>query len=237
MSEDFRRLLVEAYPEATWSTLVRGAREAISMSDKVRLSTPFLSTKVGTDNRGMQRRAALMWRIQLLCKSKELPFEVEEITNTNGTSHLLQIRSNKIDLHVVRTEEPGAFPVEAHIREINRVSNEPDLFRDGKLLPLHEVMEAIPRLYGWVMWGATSKGELTHFALGIPEKKQDKWLTYVDVLTRVMAAEVVAGASAPAERSSKPDPTLLLKFNQEIARKLEQQESSERDGASDDASA
>jgi hypothetical protein len=237
MSEDFRQLLVEAYPEATWSTLVRGAREAISMSDKLRLSTPFLSTKVGIDMRGLQRRAALMWRIQLLCRSKDLPFDAEEITNTNGTSHLLRIRSKKIELHIVRTEEEYGFPVEAHIREVNRVSNEPDLFRDGKLLPLHEAMEAIPRLYGWIMWGATFKGELTHFALGMPEKKEDKWLTYVDVLTHVRAAEVAAGASAPAERSSKPDPTLLLKFNQEIARKLEQQESSEQDGASDDTSA
>src|SRR5688572_8866428 len=101
MSEEYRQLLVEAYPDATWPTLARGAGEAIKIADKVRLSTPFLSTLVGRDLRGLLRRAALMWRIQALCKSKELPFDAEEIENTNGTSHLLQIRSNKIELHLV----------------------------------------------------------------------------------------------------------------------------------------
>jgi hypothetical protein len=234
MSEELRRLLEDAYPEATWSTLVRGAGEAITIADKVRLSTPFLSTKVGNDQRGLLRRAALMWRIQMLCKSKELPFDAEEIANTNGASHLLRIRRKKIELHIVRTDEPYAFPVDAPIRQDNRASNEPDFFRDGKLIPLHEAIESIPRLYGWIMWGATFKGELTHFSLGMPEKEEDKWLTYVDVLTRVRAAEFAAGASAPAERSSKPNPALLLKFNQEIARKLEQEE---QDGASDDSTA
>jgi hypothetical protein len=75
------------------------------------------------------------------------------------------------------------------------------------------------------MWGATPKGELTHFALGMPEPERDEWLTYVDVLTPVRAAESVA--SAPAEKSSKPDPTLLLKFRAEIARSLEQENGDE----------
>jgi hypothetical protein len=219
MSDDYRKLLLEAYPEPTWPTLARGVGEAITIADKVRRSTPFLSTLVGRDQRGMLRRAALMWRIQMLCKSKELPFEALEIENTNGTSHLLQVRSNKIELHIVRTEEPEAFPIEAHIRQVNRVSNEADLFKDGKLVPLHVAMESVPRLYGWIMWGATPTGDLTHFALGMPDAEEDKWLTYVDVLTHVRATEAV---TAPTEKSSKPDPTLLLKFREDIARSLGQ---------------
>jgi hypothetical protein len=221
MSEEYRDLLVEAFPQETWATLARGAGEAIKTADTIRRSTPFLSTRVGSDLRGFLRRAALMWRIQMLCKSKELPFDAQEIFNTNGTSHLLQIRSKKIELHIVRTDEPLAFPVDARIRQDHRVSNDADLFRDGKLIPLHEAMESVTHLYGWIMWGATPQGELTHFALGMPEQEEDKWLTYVDVLTHVRAAEIKT-PKAP-ESSSKPNPALLLKFKKDIAEALKQE--------------
>jgi len=222
MSEEYRNLLVSAYPESDWPTLVRGVREAITIADGVRRSTPFLMTLVGKDLRGLLRRACLMWRIQSLCKSKELPFDAQEITNTYATSHLLSIKSNKLELHIVRTDEPEAFPVEALIRQDKRAINEPDLFRDGKLIPLHEALESVPRLYGWLMWGATARGDLTHFALGMPEPENDKWLTYVDVLTHVVASEARTSATETEVASSKPNPALMLKFRDEIARQLGQ---------------
>lgn len=220
MSEEYRSLLVEAFPQETWPTLARGVGEAVTIADKVRLSTPFLSTLVGGDLRGLLRRAALMWRIQMLCKSKELPFDAQEIVNTNGTSHLLKVRSKKIELHIVRTDEPLAFPIDARIRQDSRASNDADLFRDGKLIPLHEAIESVPHLYGWIMWGATGRGELTHFALGMPEPEEDKWLTYVDVLSHVRAAE--SKTHVAPETSSKPNPALLLKFREDTTRSLEQ---------------
>jgi hypothetical protein len=222
MSEEYRNLLVSAYPESTWPTLTRGIREAITIADGVRRSTPFLMTLVGGDQRGLLRRASLMWRIQSLCKSKELPFEAQEITNTYATSHLLSIKSQKLELHIVRTDEPEAFPVEALIRQDNRAINEPDLFRDGKLIPLHEAIEAVPRLYGWLMWGATAGGDLTHFALGMPEPENDKWLSYVDVLSQVTALEARTSHTETKVASSKPNPALMLKFRDEIARQLGQ---------------
>jgi len=221
MSEEYRNLLVSAYPETTWPTVTRGIREALTIADGVRRSTPFLTTRVGGDMRGLLRRACLMWRIQSLCKSKELPFDAQEIENTVGTSHLLSIKSNKIELHIVRTDEAMAFPVEALIRQDSRAVNEPDLFRDGKLIPLHEALESVPRLYGWLMWGATPEGMLTHLSLGMPaEPENDSWLTYVDVLSHVVALESRAGAKPTV--SSKPNPALLLKFRDEIAQQLGQ---------------
>jgi hypothetical protein len=235
MSREYRKLLIEAYPEATWPILTRAIREAIKIADNVRLSTPFLATLVGHDLRGLMRRAALMWRIQMLCKSKELPFEAHEIPNphTNGTSHLLTVISKKIELHIVRTEEAGAFPVDAQIRQDSRASNGADLFRDGKLIPLHVALESVPQLYGWLMWGATSRGELTHFGLGMPEHKEDEWLTYVDVLTQVTAKEARRSGASKEEASSKPNPALLLKFREEIARSLGQ-DNLDQDSASND---
>jgi len=233
MSEEYRNLLVGAYPDSAWSTLTRGTREAIKIADGVRRNTPFLMTLVGGDLRGLLRRSCLMWRIQSLCKSKELPFEEDEITNTNGTSHLLRIRSKKIELHIVRTDEPGAFPVEAPIRQDNRASNSADFFREGKLLPLHEVMESVPRLYGWLMWGATGRGEVTHLALGMPEADEDRWLTYIDVLAHVTALEATPGTAATEATSSRPNPALMLKFREEFARAVGQ-DNFEQDSAVND---
>ncbi len=234
MSQEYRNLLLQAFPETTWPTLTRGIREAIKIADDIRLSTPFLTTLVGRDLRGHLRRAALMWRIQMLCKSKEIPFEASEITNpyTNGTSHLLSVRSNNVELHIVRTEEPEAFPVDAQIRQDSRASNDADLFRDGKLVPLNVALSGVPRLYGWFMWGAAARGDLTHFSLGMPEHRDDKWLTYVDVLTRVAAIEAASGVAAEAA-PSKPNPALMLKFREEIARSLGQ-DNLDQDIASND---
>jgi hypothetical protein len=222
MSAEFRKLLVDACPESSWATLTRGAGEGIEIADKVRRSTPFLATLVGNDQRGMLRRAAIMWRIHMLCKSKELPFEAAEIVNpyTNGTSHLISVRSGKLELHIVRTDEPEAFPLEALLRKDNRTSNQADFFRDGKLLPIHVAIESMPQIYGWIMWGATKTGELTHFAIGLPEPDRDMWLTYIDVLAHVRATE--AKVPGPIEKSSKPNPAMLLKFREEIARSIGQ---------------
>jgi hypothetical protein len=64
MSQEFEALLTEAFPDHTWPTLTRGVREAVKIADSMRRSTPFLSTLVGGDLRGLLRRAAVMWRIQ-----------------------------------------------------------------------------------------------------------------------------------------------------------------------------
>lgn len=66
MSREFRDLLIEAYPEAYWPVMARGVREGVKIADQVRRSTPFLTTLVGGDLKGMMRRAAVMWRIQAL---------------------------------------------------------------------------------------------------------------------------------------------------------------------------
>lgn len=232
MSQEFETLLAEAFPESTWPTLTRGVREAVKIADTMRRSTPFLTTLVGGDLRGLLRRAAVMWRVQMLCKSDELPFSAEEVANTNATSHLLSIRSKKIELHIVRTDEPGAFPVDAPIRQDKRATNNGDLFEHGgKLVPLHEVLDSVPQLYGWLAWGATGRGDLTHLCLCMPDKDQDTWLAQINMLTRVSVRETEA--SATASESSAPNPALLLKFREEIARSINQYEEPNPEAAND----
>lgn len=223
MSEAFQTLLEEAFPQDTWPTITRGVREAVKIADSMRRSTPFLSTLVGGDLRGLMRRAAVMWRFQLLCKSGELPFSAAEVANTNGTSHLLSIRAKNIELHIVRTDEPGAFPVEAPIRQDKRATNSPDLFEDdGKIVPLHKALESVPQLYGWLAWGATGRGDLTHLGFYMPERDQDSWLAKVNILSR--SAEAASKKRADAPDASAPNPALLLKFREEIARSIQRDE-------------
>lgn len=220
MSKEFRDLLVEAYPESSWSAMARGIREGVRIADDVRRSTPFLTTEVGHDLRGMLRRAAVMWRFQALCKSGELPFKAVEIQVENAPVHLLSISSNKFELHIVRTNESEAFPVEAQIRQDRRASNDADLFDDGKLIALHKALESVSLLYGWLTWGANPKGELSHLGLGVPDKDKNEWLAHIDVLKRVTARERSRGESAT--KTSAPNPALMLKFREEIAHALEQ---------------
>jgi hypothetical protein len=160
-----------------------------------------------------------MWRIQALCHAKELPFKAVEIRIDNAPVHLLSVTSKKFELHIVRTDDGDAFPDEAQIREHRRSFNVGDLFVDGgKLVPLHKVLEETPKFYGWITWGANTEGELTHLGLAVPDNDQNTWLAKFDVLQRLATRESTRG-SAP--RPSAPNPALMLKFREEIARSLE----------------
>jgi hypothetical protein len=200
------------------------------MADAVRRSTPFLRTLVGRDQRGFLRRAAIMWRLQVLCAAKELPFAATEVLNTNGASHLLSILADNLELHLVRTEDVRSFPVDAPIRQDRRVTNQPDLFEDKKVVPLKEALRDVRRLYGWICWGATPTGELTHLCLGIPECGRDNWLAHVNILNRVRLEEGTPRLTEPTP--SAPNPALLLRFRAEIARSLEKNQEGSGDGDS-----
>lgn len=229
MDDTFEARLLSAYPEPTWPLLIRGVREGIGIADGVRRSTPFLSTRVGRDQRGLNRRAAIMWRLQMLCSSGELPFTAEEILNTKGNSHLLSILSQNIELHVVRTEDAEAFPEDARIRQDRRAINQPDLFKDGKIIPLTEALREVRRLYAWLTWAADAAGQLTHLCLAMPEDSRDVWLARVNILHRVQSSEGIPPSTEGPP--SAPNPALLLQFRAEIARSLE----AETEGGDGDA--
>jgi hypothetical protein len=226
MGDTFHSRLVSAYPSDTWPTLTRGVREGIRIADEVQRSTRFLSTQVGKDLRGLLRRAGIMWRLQMLCRSHELPFDAEEVTNTNGASHLLSIRSDNIVLHVVRTDDPDGFPVDAPIRQDHRATNRPDLFDNPKIVSIAEALKDVPRLYGWLAWGATKRGELAHLCLEMPEPRQDMWLAHEDILRAVLASKAKDARPAEPDKSA-PNPALLLEFREEIARSLESDDNKE----------
>jgi hypothetical protein len=220
MPPDFRTLLLDAFPESTWPVMARGVREGVRIADDVRRSIPFLTTDVGTDLKGMLRRAAVMWRMQALCRAKEIPFKAIEIRVDNAPVHLLSMTSKKFELHIVRTDDIDAFPDEAQIREYRRSFNTADLFvGDGKLVPLHKVLEETPTFYGWITWGANTKGDLTHLGLAVPDNDQNTWLAQFDILKHLAMRESTRGT---APRPSAPNPALMLKFREEIARSLEE---------------
>lgn len=227
MNDNFQSRLLSAFPETTWPTLVRGVGEGIRIADDVQRSTRFLSTLVGKDLRSLLRRAGIMWRIQMLCKSGELPFQATEVLNSDHSSHLLSVISGTIELHIVRTDDPDALPIDAPIRQDKRLTNIPDLFTDGKIIPLADLLTDVPQLYGWIAWGATKRGALTYVCLEMPEKEEDRWLAHKDIYRSVLASR--ERDETEQEEQSAPGPTLLLKFREEIARELEKKESEEGD--------
>jgi hypothetical protein len=87
-------------------------------------------------------------------------------------------------------------------------------------VPLTEALKEVPRLYGWLAWGAIATGELTHLCLAMPEHERDQWLAHVNILHRV---QLIEGAPRPTDPTpSTPNPALLLRFRAEIARSLEE---------------
>jgi hypothetical protein len=234
VNDSFQSRLLSAYPQPTWATLVRGIGEGVRIADDVQRSTRFLSTLVGLDQRGLLRRAGIMWRVQMLCQNGELPFRASEVKNTNGSSHLLSIVSGPIELHIVRTDDADAFPDEAPIRQDRRLTNIPDLFEDGKLIPLADLLKDVPQLYGWLSWGATKRGALTHVCLGMPEKEEDRWLAHRDILLAVLASRERDEVGADERNKSVPNPADLLKFREEIVRQLESDEAEQGNDPNDD---
>src|SRR4051794_21825972 len=110
MVAEFQQRMLAAFPGATWGVLVRGMREGISLADDVIQSTPMLATLLGRDLKGHIRRVGVLYRLQQLCTSGELPFAAEASKMPIGAWHWLDIRSGNILAHVVRTEAADALP-------------------------------------------------------------------------------------------------------------------------------
>jgi hypothetical protein len=224
MSEEFEQHLRKAFPESTDGAVIRAISDAVALADDLRRNTPWLSTLIGDDNAGTLRRAAAMWRLHMLCKAGELPFQADEVTNSTGSSHLLRVRSDPFEAHVVRTESPGAFPKDAPIRNDKRLSNYGDLFEAPKLTPAWELISRVTP-YAWLAFNATRIGALTHVCWCMPERVENRWLAHINILTRSMVTDLPEGGEAPP----KPDPTVKLKFKDHIEDQIERSKKNDKD--------
>lgn len=222
MSKEFEDQLRGAFPQATDEAVVRSVAGGVALADDARRNVSWLISDIGDDLRGALRRAAVMWRFRLDCVSGVLPFEADEIGNTTGSSHLLKITAGRYEAHIVRTESSGAFPKDAPIRQSKSLYNQPDIFVDGRIVPLHE-LPPVP-LYAWLAFNADRTGMLTHVCWCMPEAERKQMLALINILPR--RADV-----APIEPHTPPppDPTESLRFRKEVAERLMDEKQSSDD--------
>ncbi|RWO81031.1 hypothetical protein [Mesorhizobium sp.] len=208
MSAEFEEKLRGAFPANTDIAVIRTLATGVSLADDMRRNTPWLMTAIGDDHRGLFRRAAAMWQFRQDCLNGNLPFEAMEIPNSTGSSHLLNITAADFEAHIVRTDSEGAFPQDAPIRQDKSLSNEPDLFDDGKVVPLHEMTP--DKLYAWLAFNADQTGGLTHACWCMPEAKRKVFLGRINILRGAGMSFVEPHVPPP------PDPTTKMKFKLDV---------------------
>ena len=201
MSKEFDEQLRGAFPANTDLGVIRSIAGGVSLADDARRNTPWLMNLIGEDHRALLRRAAAMWQFRQDCLAGNLPFKADEIPNTTGSAHLLKISAGDFEAHIVRTESQGAFPKDAPIRQDMSLQNEPDLFRDGKIVPLHEIKKSVERFYAWLSFNADHLGGLTHVCWCMPEADRKRFLGRVNI--------------PPA-----PDPATKMKFKTEVVERI-----------------
>lgn len=218
MSSDFDELLRTGFPETTDQGVLRAISQGIALADDVRRNTPWLTNLVGTDARGHLRRAAVMWSFQQACSSGELPFDADEVSNTNGSSHLLEIRSGNFEAHIVRTDSARSFPQDAPIRQDKSLKNDADLFEDGYLAPFEVITARIATNYAWLSFNADRFGNLSHVGWAMPASEQKALLGFVSVLRTDAHREEFSDFDEHAP--PKPDPLAMVQFKEDIERAL-----------------
>jgi hypothetical protein len=215
MAPEFQQRMLAAFPDATWGSLVRGVREGITLADDVIRNTPMLATLLGRDLKGQIRRVGVLYRLQQLCASGELPFAAEATKMPVGSWHWLDIRSGSVLAHVVRTETADALPQDTTNRQTKYVKNQYDLYEDGKIVPISRVIAEAKEFYCFLTFGTDRKGGLTHASLGMPSSENDEWLAFAKLERRAQA-----GTAAPADAATAPNPRDKIRFREHVQEML-----------------
>jgi hypothetical protein len=212
MSEFFRPIILNAFPESNWSVLTRCAVEGISLADNLIASEKMLNWWVGQDQRGDLRRVGVMYSIRNACQIASLPFSCDTRKNTANNCHHIELRSQNLDLHIVRTPTLTSMPRDTPLRDNARVSNQGDLFK-GTLFTTD--LSEIKRWYGFLSFNADLDGLLLHLGIGLPESADKGWLDIISIL-KTSGEDY----SSPPPEQPPPDPSDLMKFHKHIEEML-----------------
>jgi hypothetical protein len=218
----FLERLQAAFPIETYANTLRALREGIASADDAIKGIPLLNTPTGRDYRGLVRRAGIFHRFRDMCKAGDLPFRAEFSPMPRGSWHWLDIQSGDVHAHVVRTEEPDAFPEDTPNRQDQRARNMRDLFEDEKVVRLESL-----KLYSWLCYKATAEGALSHALWQAPsaktDGKEDEWLARINLLNAVIAV----GSDEDSKKLGKVDPKTKMKLRdlaQEQAKKKNEED-------------
>jgi hypothetical protein len=209
----FQERLESAYPYETYANTLRALREGIASADDTIQGIPMFASEVGEDYRGLIRRAGILHRFQEMCKGGDLPFKCNLTPMPRGTWHWLDITSGDTNAHVVRTEDPVAFPEDTPNRQDARASNMPDLFEseDERVIRL-----APPKLYVWLCYRGSPDGRLSHALWQAPSANADDWLARINLFN-----VTVPKKSEDMTRSAKPDPKTKMKLRDDVQKLMD----------------
>lgn len=211
----FQQLLDTAFPTEADLALVRSVTNGILLADSVQSSEAFLGALVGRDLTGHIRRAAILYSMDMSCKSGDLPFESTMTKMPLGGGHWVELRSENFRAQICRTDHAAAFPTDTPTRQDQRLSNQLDLFAiDSNVTSIRSPIQM--ELYAWLTFGANGN-QLTHLAWGMPKSGRDEWLARTNVLTRLGEAGVdVVDTDAPSR-------AVKLQFRDHIEEALRRQ--------------
>jgi len=215
----FPERLQRAYPYETYSNTLRALRDGISIADDAIKGLPMLASEVGDDYRGLMRRAGILHRFAEMCKAGDLPFRCALTPMPRGTWHWLDIYSGDTHAHIVRTEEPDAFPEDTPNRQDARASNTTDLFEteDERIVRLSP-----PKLYTWLCYRAAPDGRLSHALWQAPSANSDEWLARLNLLVVTIEKK-----SEDPRRPAAVDPRSKMKLRDEVQALIEQKKKDE----------
>jgi len=201
---EFHIKLLSAFPESTYANTLRSLREGVALADDTIRSVPLFDSPVGRDLRGLVRRLGVIHRFHEMCIAGDLPFYTEIRPMRHGSWHWLEIQSDDIIAHAVRTQDSVAFPEDTPNRQDQRYRNQDDLFESDKIVPLLGEMP----LYSWLCYGVTRNGGITHACWNMPSAQKDIWLARIN-----MTNHTLGGQDDPVKPESvKLDPKQIMHF-------------------------
>jgi hypothetical protein len=129
-------------------------------------------------------------------------------TEPRGTWHWLDIYSGETKAHIVRTEDPAAFPEDTPNRQDARATNMGDLFEtdDDRIVRLSPP----PRLYTWLCYRTAPNGDLSHALWQAPSADADEWLARINLKIAVVTKKI------DENRPGRVDPKTKMKLREDV---------------------
>lgn len=226
MNDYLQGLLDAAFPAETDAELSRAVQQGILLADSVLKSEKWLDGAFGLDARGYLRRAGIQSQVNAACVAGDLPFAATVDRMPRGPFHWVELTSNGLKAHICRTDSPNAFPEDTPTRQDERLANpQGDLF-ESNVVPIRDVVKAVPQLFAWLSFGIPHGGQLGHLCWAMPDHKGEAWLAHTNVLHRLAVAQVRAEPEAPPER-------VKIRFKEEIAESLNTPENAANENRED----
>jgi hypothetical protein len=213
-----------AFPKSADVQLLRAVQEGSFLADHLFDGEAILNNALGRDLRGHVRRIGISKQIDLYCMRGDLPFVSAMKPMPKGRWHWLEIVGTGAVAHVCRTDDIWEFPQEAESRQDFRLTLQPSLLTwMSARKSMAQIVQEIPKLYGWLTFRVAQDGRVSHLCWGAPAADSDEYIGHINILDRIAKS---GGQLVPANPT--PDPKDRLRLKEHIEQALEEKRSDEK---------